>query len=201
MYDTSVEKTMTGKLVRFVIGANHSQYVMEVIIPTERRLGRQRQGCHLDHRDRRRPSQLERQNITVETFKIGTIFTLTFSPLRDGRNGGANRAPLIMCGMKMPYGGCNDKTGKKYAYCQRQLICHWVIKKQDTSANSKVPRRIDQMRQMRSSWKLRLAMVLVTLLGAWIGLQEQRGNNHEDPNFNSCTRPYLPGWRVGAAQR
>jgi len=33
MYDTANEarKTMTGKLVRFVIGANHSQYIMEIL--------------------------------------------------------------------------------------------------------------------------------------------------------------------------
>jgi hypothetical protein len=31
MYDTSVEKTLTGKLERFIIGANHSQYVMKVV--------------------------------------------------------------------------------------------------------------------------------------------------------------------------
>jgi len=51
----------------------------------------------------------------VETFKIGTIFTITFSPLRDGRNGGAQQGPsVIMCGMKMPAGGCTEQTGKKY---------------------------------------------------------------------------------------
>ena len=60
-------------------------------------------------------AQLVRQNITVETFKIGTIFSITFSPLRDGRNGGAQHGDsLIMCGMKLPEGGCNEKTGKKY---------------------------------------------------------------------------------------
>ena len=37
------------------------------------------------------------------------------SPLRDGRNGGAQRgASLIMCGMKLPEGGCSEKTGKKF---------------------------------------------------------------------------------------
>jgi hypothetical protein len=60
-------------------------------------------------------AQLARRDITVETFKPGTIFTITFSPLRDGRNGGAQReGGLIMCGMKMPQGGCNEKTGKPY---------------------------------------------------------------------------------------
>ena len=115
MYDTAVRKTLTGKLVRFVIGANHSQFIMEVV---------KDDGTPLID-DKGKPvawtiettsaAQLVRQNITVETFKIGTIFNITFSPLRDGRNGGAQQgAGLIMCGMKMPEGGCNEKTGKKY---------------------------------------------------------------------------------------
>lgn len=115
MYDTAVQKTMTGKLVRFVIGANHSQFIMETLNPDG--------SPNLD--DKGKPvawtiettaaAQLVRQNITVETFKINTIFTITFSPLRDGRNGGAQQGvSLIMCGMKMPAGGCNEKTGKKY---------------------------------------------------------------------------------------
>ena len=37
MYDTSIERTMTGKLVRFVIGANHSQFVLQVVNPDGRR--------------------------------------------------------------------------------------------------------------------------------------------------------------------
>ncbi len=115
MYDTAIRKTLTGKLIRFVIGANHSQFVMEVL--------NEDGSPNLD--DKGKPvtwtiettaaAQLVRQNITVETFKYGTIFTLTFSPLRDGRNGGAQQgAGLIMCGMTMPPGGCNEKTGKKY---------------------------------------------------------------------------------------
>lgn len=117
MYDTAPEarKTLTGKLVRFVIGANHSQFIMDVVKPDG--------SPQLD--DAGKPvswtiettsaAQLVRQDITVETFKIGTIFTITFSPLRDGRNGGAQQgASLIMCGMKMPAGGCNEQTGKKF---------------------------------------------------------------------------------------
>jgi Family of unknown function (DUF6152) len=115
MYDTSVEKTMTGKLVRFIIGANHSQYVMEVLNADGSAM-KDDNGKPLAWTiETTSAAQLERQNITVETFKIGTIFTLSFSPLRDGRNGGAQRSSsLVMCGMTMPAGGCNDKTGKKY---------------------------------------------------------------------------------------
>jgi len=115
MYDTAVRKTLTGKLVRFVIGANHSQFIMEVV----------KNDGSPEMDDKGKPvawtiettaaAQLVRQNITVETFKIGTIFNITFSPLRDGRNGGAQQgASLIMCGMTMPKGGCTEQTGKKY---------------------------------------------------------------------------------------
>ena len=117
MYDTSpqAEKTVTGKLIRFVIGANHSAFILEAL---------NNDGSAI--MDKGKPltwniettsaAQLVGRNITVETFKYGTIFSVTFSPLRDGRNGGAQqRVPgVIMCGMKMPEGGCNEKTGKRY---------------------------------------------------------------------------------------
>jgi hypothetical protein len=115
MYDMTIEKTMTGKLKRFIVGANHSQFVMEVLNPDG--------SAQLDKEGKpvvwtvetTAASQLQRQNITVETFKVGTVFTISFSPLRDGRMGGAQRgAGLIMCGTKIPDGGCNEKTGKKY---------------------------------------------------------------------------------------
>ena len=115
MYDTSIEKTMTGKLVRFVVGANHSQYILQVVEPGGALALDNKGGPLMWTIETTAAAQLVRQNITVETFKIGTIFTLTFSPLRDGRNGGAQRGGfLIMCGMKLPAAGCTEKTGKKY---------------------------------------------------------------------------------------
>jgi hypothetical protein len=115
MYDTSVEKTMTGKLIRFVLGGNHSQYVFEVINPDGTPAKDAKGGPLLWNVETAAATQLARQGITVQNFKIGTIFTVTFSPLRDGRNGGAQRGSgLIMCGMTMPEGGCTEKTGKKF---------------------------------------------------------------------------------------
>ena len=115
MYDTSIEKTMTGKLIRFVIGANHSQYVFQVVNP-DGSLAVDNKGEPLIWNvETTAASQLARQGITVDSFKIGTIFTVTFSPLRDGRNGGAQRGnSLITCGTKLPEGGCTEKTGKKF---------------------------------------------------------------------------------------
>ena len=116
MYDTAVEKTMTGKLIRFVLGANHSQYIFQVINPDGTVAKDEKTGKDLIWNvETTAAAQLAARDITVETFKIGTIFTVTFSPLRDGRNGGAQRGPaVIMCGMTLPAGGCNEKTGKRY---------------------------------------------------------------------------------------
>jgi hypothetical protein len=115
MYDTSIEKTMTGKLIRFVVGANHSQYVFQVVNPDGSLAVDNKGGPLIWNVETGAATQLARNGITVETFKIGTIFTITFSPLRDGRNGGAQRGnSLIMCGMKLPEGGCTEKTGKRF---------------------------------------------------------------------------------------
>jgi hypothetical protein len=115
MYDTSIEKSVTGKLIRFVLGANHSQYVLQVVNPDGSLAVDEKGGPLIWNIETAAASQLVPRGITVESFKVGTIFTVTFSPLRDGRNGGAQRgAGLIMCGMKLPEGGCNEKTGKKH---------------------------------------------------------------------------------------
>jgi hypothetical protein len=118
MYDTAVEKTLTGRLTRFVIGANHSQYFMEVVNPDgSPQLDKATGKPVVWTIETTSAAQLSSPqiNITVETFKIGTIFTATFSPLRDGRNGGAQRGTaIIMCGLTMPAGGCTEATGKRY---------------------------------------------------------------------------------------
>lgn len=117
MYDTAptAMKTMSGKLVRFVIGANHSQYVMEIVKDDGSAVmeNGKPQTWTIETTS---AAQLVRQNITVDTFKIGTIFTISFAPLRDGRHGGAQQqSGLVMCGMTMPKGGCSEATGgKKY---------------------------------------------------------------------------------------
>jgi Family of unknown function (DUF6152) len=115
MYDMSIQKTMTGKLLRYVVGGNHSQFVFQVVNP-DGSLAVGSKGEPVTWSvETAAAVALARRGITVEAFKLGTIFTITFSPLRDGRNGGAQReGGLIMCGMKLPEGGCTEKTGKVY---------------------------------------------------------------------------------------
>ena len=117
MYDLSVSKTLTGKLTRFIVGANHSQLIFNLVGAD----GQELKG------DDGKPvtwgvetlsaAQLATKDVTVQNFKIGTIMTVTLHPLRDGRNFGALRTMdglLISCGMEVPKGGCDAKTGKVY---------------------------------------------------------------------------------------
>ena len=113
MYDQTVERTMTGKLFRFVIGANHSQFHFELV--DENGDVVMENGQPVQWGVETGPAvSLARQGITVESFPIGTIFTVTLNPLRDGRNFGALRGGLIVCAKTMPEGGCNAETGKAF---------------------------------------------------------------------------------------
>jgi hypothetical protein len=115
MYDLNQRKTLTGKLIRFILGGNHCQYVIEVL---------NADGTAVKDKDGKAvtwnvetgaSSQLASQGITTTTFKAGTIVTLTFSPLKDGRNMGAQQAASVVhCGDTMPKGGCTATTGKTY---------------------------------------------------------------------------------------
>ena len=59
---------------------------------------------------------IAREGITVDSFPLGTILTVTLNPLRDGRNFGARigNAPLVKCGMTLPEGGCTEETGQVF---------------------------------------------------------------------------------------
>ena len=111
MYDQSKTKTLTGKLTRYIPGSNHAQLIFELVGPDGKAV-----------MENGKPAQwgvetgsaaaLARQGVTVATFPVGTVFTVTLYPLRDGRPFGALHGELIKCGNAMPAGGCNDKTGQ-----------------------------------------------------------------------------------------
>lgn len=114
MYDQTVQRTMTGKLFRFILGANHSQFVFD-LLDEDGNVVLDGSGKPVQWNVETGPvTSLARQGITVETFPIGTIFTVTLMPLRDGRNGGALRGDLILCGMTLPEGGCTPETGQVF---------------------------------------------------------------------------------------
>jgi uncharacterized protein DUF6152 len=113
MYDQTVTKTLTGKLTRFVVGGNHSQLIFEVLGDDGKTTVDQKSGKTMMWQvETGSATAIARQGITVASFPIGTIFTVTFYPLRDGRPQGAVAGPLIKCGAIFPAGGCNKDTGQ-----------------------------------------------------------------------------------------
>jgi hypothetical protein len=111
MYDQSKTKTMTGKLTRYIPGANHVQMLFNVIDNDGKELMEDgmplRYGVEMGS-----AAQMSRQGVTPKTFPEGTIFTVAVYPLRDGRNFGALAGMLIKCGTAMPKGGCTKETGQ-----------------------------------------------------------------------------------------
>ena len=113
MYDMAKNQTMTGKLTRFIPGGNHAQLVFDVV-------GDDGQPLIKDGKpvvwgvETGSAAAIARNGITVESFPVGTILTVTLHPLRDGRPFGAVGGPIIHCGTTMPAGGCNEKTGKAF---------------------------------------------------------------------------------------
>jgi hypothetical protein len=117
MYDQTKTKTLTGKLTRFVLGANHAQLLFEVLgIDGKPELDANGKPV-IWGVETSSAKSLANAGITVESFPYGTILTVSLMPLRDGRNFGAmtlTGGTLIGCGTTMPEGGCTEKTGKVY---------------------------------------------------------------------------------------
>ena len=116
MYDQSKQETMTGKLTRFIPGANHAQLIFEIVGQDGKtQVGPDGKvvvwGIELGP-----AATIAQQGVTVEAFQPGTLITVTLNPLRNGKNFGAmaSGARLIKCGMTIPTGGCTDKTGEVF---------------------------------------------------------------------------------------
>ena len=117
MYDQTTTKTLTGKLTRFVLGANHAQLLFE-LLQSDGKPELDVTGTPVVWGvETASAKQLANVGVTAEGFRYGTIITVSLMPLRDGRNFGAmtlTGGTLIACGMTLPEGGCNEKTGKVY---------------------------------------------------------------------------------------
>lgn len=117
MYDQTKTKTLTGKLTRFILGANHAQLLFE-LVGNDGKPEMDSNGKPIVWGvETGSAKQLATAGVTVGSFPFGTLFTVSLMPLRDGRNFGAmtlTGGTLIGCGMTMPEGGCNEKTGKVY---------------------------------------------------------------------------------------
>jgi hypothetical protein len=116
MYDQTKNETLTGRLTRFVPGANHAQLIFELVGSDGEVLKGDNGKPTVWGVETGPAAQIAEQGITVESFPIGTIMTVTLNPLRNGKTFGAlaRGGVIIKCGMDMPKGGCNDKTGEAF---------------------------------------------------------------------------------------
>jgi hypothetical protein len=112
MYDQTVTRTLSGKLTRYVPGANHAQILFTVVDNDGNVLmkdGKPKQfGVETGS-----AIAMARNNVTVKTMQEGTYITVRFYPLRDGRDFGALAGMLVTCGKTMPKGGCTPETGQR----------------------------------------------------------------------------------------
>jgi hypothetical protein len=112
MYDLKVTKTMTGKLTRYIPGANHAQLIFAVL-DAEGKATLNGNGKPIQWGvETGSAAALARQGVAPKTFPEGTVFTVNLHPLRDGRNFGAMAGLLIKCGTALPKGGCTKETGQ-----------------------------------------------------------------------------------------
>ena len=111
MYDQTVTKTMTGKLVRLIPGSSHSQIVLDVM-DAEGKVPLGPDGKPVKWQvELGSAANIARQGVTVKSVPAGTVVTVTLYPQRNGANQGAIAGPLVLCGTTLPPGGCTPQTG------------------------------------------------------------------------------------------
>jgi hypothetical protein len=116
MYDQHTTRTLTGKVARFIPGANHAQIIFELIDADGQTVNDEAGKPVLWGIEMGRAAEIAREGVSVDNFPLGTVLTVTVYPLRDGRNFGAQArgTPVIKCGDSLPAGGCTAETGEAY---------------------------------------------------------------------------------------
>ena len=117
MYDQAQSLTFTGRITRFIPGANHAQIIFEVVGEDGKtQLGADGKpviwGIEMGP-----AANIARSGVTVAAFPEGTIITASLHPLRNGKTFGAmarDGSGLVKCGTELPKGGCNAKTGEAF---------------------------------------------------------------------------------------
>lgn len=116
MYDQDRLQTLTGRLTRYIPGANHAQLLFELLDEQGNPVLDADGKPQLWGAETGPAARIARQGVTPDNFPAGTIITLQLNPLRNGKPFGAmpNGTPLIHCGTTMPAGGCTAQTGQVY---------------------------------------------------------------------------------------
>ena len=112
MYDQTVTKTLSGKLTRYVPGANHAQLLF-VVVDNDGNVMMKDGKPYQFGVETGSAIAMARTGVTVKTMAEGSFITVRFYPLRDGRDFGALAGMLISCGKAMPKGGCTADTGQR----------------------------------------------------------------------------------------
>jgi hypothetical protein len=112
MYDQTVTKTLSGKLTRYVPGANHAQLLFVVVDNDGNVMMKDGKPFQFGV-ETGSAIAMARTGVTVKTMAEGSFITVRFYPLRDGRDFGALAGMLISCGKAMPKGGCTADTGQR----------------------------------------------------------------------------------------
>ena len=116
MYDQEQLLTFTGKLTRYIPGANHAQLLFELLDADGATVLDEAGDAVMWGVEAGPAARIARQGVTPDNFPVGTIMSVSLNPLRDGRTFGAmpNGTGLINCGMTLPDGGCTAETGTVY---------------------------------------------------------------------------------------
>lgn len=116
MYDQSQVRTFTGKLTRYIPGANHAQLIFEVLDSNGEPVLDADGNQVMWGVETGPAARIAQQGVTPDNFPVGTILTVQLNPLRNGKTFGAmpNGTPIVNCGLTMPSGGCTAETGRVY---------------------------------------------------------------------------------------
>ena len=112
MYDQAQTRTVSGKLTRYIPGANHAQLIFELLEPDGKPVLLPDGKPSIWGVETASAVVMARVGVSPKTFPVGTVFTVSLHPLRDGRPFGAMAGLLVRCGMAMPACGCNEKSGE-----------------------------------------------------------------------------------------
>jgi hypothetical protein len=112
MYDQTVTKTLSGKLTRYVPGANHAQLLFVVVDNDGNEVMKDGKPFQFGV-ETGSAIAMARNGVTVKSMAEGSFITVRYFPLRDGRNFGALAGMLISCGKTMPKGGCTAESGQR----------------------------------------------------------------------------------------
>lgn len=114
MYDQSETKTLTGRLTRFVPGANHAQLLFELVDENGEPVTDDSGEPIVWGVETGPAARIAREGVTVKAFPEGTILTVSLNPLRDGRTFGSLAGSIVKCGTQVPEGGCSEETGEVF---------------------------------------------------------------------------------------